>query len=70
MVEEVSWAWRIKETNMDNKTFKTLMKLFDIETVEILGDAAFAVEVMRIAESGLAAAARRYDSEFGILVKP
>jgi len=33
---------------MDNKIFKTLMKLFDAETKEILGDAAFAVTVLKI----------------------
>jgi hypothetical protein len=35
------------EMKMDKKVFKTLMKLFDLETVEILGDAAFAVDFIR-----------------------
>jgi hypothetical protein len=35
---------------MDKQTFATLMELFNRETVEILGDAKFAVEVVKIAE--------------------
>ena len=34
---------------MKTKTFKTLMELFELETIEILGDAKFAVGVVKIA---------------------
>ena len=34
---------------MKTKTFKTLMELFELETIEVLGDAKFAVEVVKIA---------------------
>jgi hypothetical protein len=36
---------------MDKQTFNTLMRLLDLETVEILGDAQFAVRILQIAES-------------------
>ena len=35
---------------MDERTFDKLMRLLDLETIEILGDAAFAIEVVGIAE--------------------
>lgn len=38
---------------MDRKEFKALMKLLDIETTEILGDAAFAVEVVKLERPAL-----------------
>ena len=36
---------------MDKTTFSKLMKLLHSETIEILGDAAFAVEVVKISRS-------------------
>jgi hypothetical protein len=36
---------------MDEKIFFDLMELFEAETVEILGNAKFAVEVVALAES-------------------
>jgi hypothetical protein len=39
------------EMQMDRKTFKKLMKLLDAETVEILGDAAFAAQVLALAQA-------------------
>jgi hypothetical protein len=39
----------MNEKRMDKREFATLMKLMDAETTEILGDAAFAVEVVKIA---------------------
>jgi hypothetical protein len=40
----------LSQSKMDKRAFATLMKLFDPETTEILGDAKFAVEVVKIAE--------------------